>query len=48
MENRKQKEINIEKKIYELVYEKKDKFIYCPMCEEKHENNTLCQMNFNY
>ncbi len=19
-------------------------FIYCPMCEEMHENNTLCQM----
>ncbi len=21
--------------------------MYCPMCEEQHENNTFCQANFN-
>lgn len=30
-------------KIYDIkLYRGK---IYCPMCEDMHENNTLCQMN---
>lgn len=22
-----------------------ERLIYCPMCQETHKNNTLCQMN---